>query len=107
MPPVTDPHNVYARAGANMLSEAVKADRPLVYVPHNVSGDVWVIDPSTFAVVAKYPAGQEPQHVVPSYDLRTLYATADVSGQLLPFDARTGLPGTPIPAHPGTFVIPC
>lgn len=98
MPPVTDPHNVYALAGANMLTEAVKADRPLVYVPHNISGDVWVIDPSTFAVVAKYPVGKEPQHVVPSYDMRTLYATADISNQLLPFDPRTGLPGKPIPA---------
>ena len=98
MPPATDPHNVYALAGANMLSEAVKADKPLVYVPHNVSGDVWVIDPSTFAVVAKYPAGKDPQHVVPSYDMRALNSTADVSNQLLPFDPRTGLPGKPIPA---------
>jgi len=81
-----------------MLSGAVTGDRPLVYVPHNTSGEVWVIDPGTFAVVAKYQAGTELQHVVPSYDMRTLYATDDVGNQLVPFDARTGLPGKPIPA---------
>src|SRR5437764_8517230 len=72
MPAVTDPHNVYAAAGAGMVSDAVKADKPLVYVPHTKSGDVWVIDPTTFQVVGKYPAGKELQHVVPSYDMRTL-----------------------------------
>jgi hypothetical protein len=34
MPPVTDPHNVYAEAGAGMLSPAARAAKPLVYVPH-------------------------------------------------------------------------
>ena len=34
MPPVTDPRNVYAAAGAGMLSEAARAAKPLVYVPH-------------------------------------------------------------------------
>ena len=57
MPPVTDPHNVYAAAGAGMLSAAARAARPLVYVPHTKSRDVWVIDPATFAVVARYPVG--------------------------------------------------
>ncbi|WP_288025698.1 SMP-30/gluconolactonase/LRE family protein [Arthrobacter sp.] len=98
MPPIIDPHNVYSQAGANMLSGAVKDDRALVYVPHDVSGDVWVIDPRTFAVVAKHPAGEQVQHVVPSYDMRTLYAADDVGNHLLPIDARTGLPGRPIPA---------
>src|SRR5215470_8106465 len=93
MPPVTDPHNVYAAAGANMVAEAVQADKPLVYVPHSKSGDVWVIDPATFQVVAKYPVGAELQHVVPSWDLRTLYATDDRGDQVMPFDAHTGAAG--------------
>ena len=97
MPPVSDPHNIDADAGANMLSATAKAARPLVYVPHARSGDVWVIDPTTFAVVGKYPAGKEIQHVVPAYDLNTLYATDDKGNHLLPFDPRTGLPGNPIP----------
>jgi YVTN family beta-propeller protein len=97
MPPVGDPHDVYADAGPNRVLDAVKQDKPLVYVPHSGSGDVWVIDPTTFQVVAKYPAGKELQHVVPSYDMRTLYATDDQGDHLLPFDPRTGQPGRSIP----------
>ena len=97
MPPVPDAHNVYADAGANMLSDAAKAAKPLVYVPHTKSGDVWVIDPATYAVVGKYRLGGELQHVVPSYDMRTLYATDDTTNKVTPFDPVTGLPGANIP----------
>ncbi|HET6501480.1 MAG TPA: beta-propeller fold lactonase family protein [Amycolatopsis sp.] len=90
------PLNIYSEAGAGMLSDTAKAARPLVYVPHT-SGAVWVIDPVTFAVVAKYPAGREIQHVVPAYDMNTLYATDDKGNHLLPFDPRTGRPGNQIP----------
>ncbi len=97
MPPVEDPHNVYADAGANLLSATAKLAKHLVYVPHNGSGDVWVINPATFKVVAKYPVGKELQHVVPAYDMRTLYATADLGNRLIPFNPVSGLPGKPIP----------
>ncbi|MEU4525659.1 beta-propeller fold lactonase family protein [Amycolatopsis sp. NPDC024027] len=97
MPGVPDPHDVDAAAGTGMLSPAVAGDKPLVYVPHSGSGDVWVIDPATFRVVAKYPAGKELQHVVPSWDLRTLYATDDRGDHVLPFDPKTGLPGKAFP----------
>ena len=97
MPPVTDPHNVYAAAGAGMLAEPARAATPLVYVPHTKSGDVWVIEPTTFAVVGRYRLGHELQHVVPSYDLRTLYASDDRGNTLTPFDPRTGQPGPSIP----------
>jgi DNA-binding beta-propeller fold protein YncE len=97
MPGVPDPRDVDAAAGAGMLSPAVAGDKPLVYVPHSGSGDVWVIDPATFRVVAKYPAGKELQHVVPSWDLRTLYATDDRGDHVLPFDPKTGLPGKAFP----------
>lgn len=80
-----------------MLSDAVRKDRQLVYVPHSGSGDVWVIDPKTFDVVARYPAGVEIQHVVPSYDMRTLYATDDLGDHVLPFNAATGEVGKPFP----------
>jgi DNA-binding beta-propeller fold protein YncE len=98
MPPVADPHNVYGAAGANMLSDVAKAAKPLVYVPHTKSSDVWVIDPQTFAVVARYPLGHgELQHVVPAWDMKTLYASDDRGDRLTPFDPVTGTPGTPIP----------
>lgn len=97
MPPVTDPHNVYADAAANDLSPTARLAKPLVYVPHNGSGAVWVIDPATFKVVAKYRVGRELQHVVPAYDMKTLYATDDLGNRLIPFNPVSGLPGHPIP----------
>jgi DNA-binding beta-propeller fold protein YncE len=97
MPPVSDPHNVYSDAGANMLNDVTRAAKPLVYVPHTKSGDVWVIDQTNFAVVGKYPEGIELQHVVPSHDMRTLYATDDLGNTLTPFDPNTGKPGKRIP----------
>jgi YVTN family beta-propeller protein len=97
MPPVTDAHNVYADAGAGMLSDAAKAARPMVYVPHSGSGDVWEIDPATFQVVDRFPAGREVQHVVPSYDMQTLYATDDIGNTITPIDPKTGAHGTRIP----------
>ncbi len=97
MPPVPDAHNVYADAGANELSATAKLAKPLIYVPHNNSGQVWVIDPATFQVIARYPAGVQLQHVVPAYDMKALYATDDLGNKLIPFDPTTGLPGAPIP----------
>lgn len=97
MPPVTDAKNVYADAGAGMLSDAAKAAKPMVYVPHSGSGDVWEIDPATFKVVDKFPAGREVQHVVPAYDMQTLYATDDVGNTITPIDPKTGAHGARIP----------
>jgi YVTN family beta-propeller protein len=95
MLPYTSGGDVYAAAGPNMLSPAVRGDRSLVYVPNTKSNDVWVIDPATYKVVAKFPGGPEPQHVVPSYDMRTLYvASSQVpDGGVVPIDPKTGRPG--------------
>jgi DNA-binding beta-propeller fold protein YncE len=94
MPPVLDPADVYAADRAGRLSPPAARARPLVYVPHTKSNDVWEIDPATYKVVRRVPnAGVEVQHVVPSYDLRTLYAAGDNSNSLLTFDPRTGRPG--------------
>lgn len=101
MPPPLSPADVYA--GGRTLSPAV-ADQPTrVYVPNSESDTVTVIDPDTFQVIDTYPSGgREPQHVVPGYDLRTLYVNDDLpigSGALLPIDPRTGKPGDPIPVR--------
>jgi YVTN family beta-propeller protein len=95
MPPYPTSGSVYAAAGPNMLTEAVRGDRSLVYVPNTKSNDVWVIDPATYKVVAKFPGGPEPQHVVPSYDMRTLYVASSQTpnGGVVPVDPRTGRPG--------------
>jgi YVTN family beta-propeller protein len=100
MPPVVDPTNLYGEATAGKLSAAVAGDLPRVYVPHVKSNDVYVIDPATFKVVDRFKVGVNPQHVVPSWDLRTLWVANNAEGRtvgsLTPIDPRTGKPGTPI-----------
>jgi len=97
MPPVLDARNVYSAAGAGMLSQPARDATSLVYVPHVGSGDVWVIDPNTFTVVGRHSVGRELHHVVPSYDMRTLYATDTVGYTITPFDPVSGMPGVSIP----------
>jgi YVTN family beta-propeller protein len=97
MPPVTDAANVYSETTAGKMSPAVAGAKQYVYVPDNDDGQVWVIDQASYAVVGKYPVGSLVQHVVPSHDLKTLYANASGSSQLVPFDPATGTPGKPIP----------
>lgn len=95
MPPYTAEGNVYAAAGPGMLSEAVRDHRQLVYVPNTHGDDVTVIDPTSFKVVDRLPGGPEPQHVVPSYDLSTLYVASSrvPRGGLVPIDPKTGKAG--------------
>jgi len=97
MPPVVDPANLYSEAGAGRLSGEVKGALPRIYVPNLRSNDVYVIDPETFKVVDRFPVGRGPQHVVPSWDLQTLWVTNNASrspeGSLTPIDPKTGRPG--------------
>jgi DNA-binding beta-propeller fold protein YncE len=101
MPPLADPKNVYSEIAAGHISPATNGALSRIYAPNNISGKVDVIDPDTFKVIDSFPAGRSPQHVVPSWDLQTLWVTSDVSGphargQLTPIDPRTGKPGAPI-----------
>jgi YVTN family beta-propeller protein len=89
--------NLYAADGAGMLSGAARFARPLVYVPNSGSNTVDVIDPRSYRVVAHFAVGALSQHVVPAWNLRTLYVTNDAGNSLTPIDPRTGRPGRPIP----------
>ncbi|HMA45774.1 MAG TPA: YncE family protein [Frankiaceae bacterium] len=90
-PPAPARRNVYARAGAGMLSPAVRGQRALVYVPNHTGGTVSVIDPRTLKVVDTFASGPGAQHVVPSYDMRTLWVNNNERGNsLTPIDPRTG-----------------
>jgi DNA-binding beta-propeller fold protein YncE len=100
-PGMVDPKNVYSEVGANNFSPAVAGALSRVYAPNNISGKVDVIDPATFTVIDHFAAGASPQHIVPSWDLQTLWVTGDVSGpgahgSLVPIDAKTGKAGAPI-----------
>jgi YVTN family beta-propeller protein len=87
--------NVYAADGAGMLSPAVEGALYRVYVPNSDDSSVDVIDPSTRRVVDHFAVGRNPQHVVPAWDLKTLYVTNDRANSLTPVDPRTGRPSGP------------
>ena len=101
MPPVIDPKNLYSEIRPNKLSPVVANHLPRVYVPNRASNDVWVIDPATLKVVDKFKVGINPQHVVPSWDLKTLWvnnnAEGRTDGSVTPIDPLTGKPGKNIP----------
>src|SRR5258706_462394 len=82
------------------LSPAVAGALSRIYVPNHMSSDVYVIDPATLKVVGRFRVGINPQHVVPSWDLKTLWvannAEHSARGSLTPIDPRTGKPGQPI-----------
>jgi DNA-binding beta-propeller fold protein YncE len=68
-----------------------------VYVPNSASNTVDEIDPLTYRVIRHFAVGALPQHVVPSYDLKTLWVTNDMGNSLTPIDPATGAPGPPVP----------
>jgi YVTN family beta-propeller protein len=81
--------NIYANDGPNMLSPATAGALYRIYVPNSESDSVDVIDPATLKVVNHFKVGHNPQHVVPSWDLKTLYVTNDLSNTLTPIDPTT------------------
>jgi len=101
MPPVADPTNLYSETVAGRMSPAVAGALERVYVPNRGANTVSVIDPATLKVVATFPVGINPQHVVPAYDLRTLWVANNAEGRtdgtLTPIDPLTSKPGTSIP----------
>lgn len=101
MPGVADPANLYSETVAGRLSRAVDGALPRVYVPNRRSNSISVIDPATLQVIDTYKVGRNPQHVVPSWDLKTLWvannAEGRTDGSLTPIDPLTGKPGKAIP----------
>ena len=100
MPPVVDSGNLYSETKIDQLEPEVKHDLQRVYVPNLRSNDVSVIDPKTLKVIDRFKVGRSPQHIVPSWDLRTLWVANNAErgndGSLTPIDPRTGKPGKAI-----------
>lgn len=94
--PTPQTTNAYAGDGPGDLSSAVRGDRPMIYVPNTQASTVQLIDPRTYRVVGRLRTGTEPQHVVPSWDLRTLWVNDDRGNNLVPISARTGRAGRPV-----------
>ena len=99
MPPLLDPGDVYAADRAGALSPVVATFPARIYVPNSLSNTVTVIDPATYKVIGTFPVGLEPQHVVPSWDLRTLWVNNDLGNSLTPINPATGQFGQPVPVH--------
>ncbi|MFZ4481142.1 MAG: hypothetical protein ACOYNZ_14745, partial [Rhodoferax sp.] len=101
MPPVVDASNLYSETGSTHMSATVKNHLERVYVPNLRSRDVYVIDPSTLKVVDRIKVGFGPQHVVPSWDLKTLWVANNAErrpdGSLTPIDPLTGKAGKSVP----------
>ena len=100
MPPVSNAANLYSETAAGKVSASVTNALTRVYVPNRQSNDVYVIDPETMKVVDKFKVGRNPQHVVPSWDLKTLWVANNAEGRtdgtMTPIDPVTGKPGKSI-----------
>jgi DNA-binding beta-propeller fold protein YncE len=89
--------DVYAAGRPGRLSPTVRGDPARVYVPNSTSNTVEVISQHSLRVVRRFAVGAQPQHVTPSWDLRTLWVTNDGGNSLTPIDPRTSRPGRPVP----------
>jgi YVTN family beta-propeller protein len=96
IPPLLDRRDVYAAGRPGALAPWVRGDPARVYVPNSKSNTVDVIDQRTGRIVDHFKVGALPQHVTPSWDLRTLWVTNDLGNSLTPIDARTGRHGAPV-----------
>lgn len=72
----------------------IAGDLPRVYVPSGLADTLTVIDQRSKKVLSTFRPGRNPQHVVPSYDLRTLWILNNNS--VVPITAATGSLGRPI-----------
>ncbi|HQS32347.1 hypothetical protein [Polaromonas sp.] len=101
MPPVPDAKNLYSETGRDKMSKATAGALERIYVPNRGENTVSVIDPATLKVIDKFKVGVHPQHVVPSWDLQTLWvannAEGRTDGSLTPVDPKTGKPGKSVP----------
>jgi YVTN family beta-propeller protein len=90
MPPVLDAKDIYSETRAGKLSPVVRGFPRRVYVPNSGSNTVDVIDPETYQIVDHFRVGKQPQHVTPSYDLKTLWVLNDLNNTLTKIDPATG-----------------
>jgi YVTN family beta-propeller protein len=93
MPLVSEPNDIYAHTRPEKLSPVVRDFPVRLYVPNSISDTVDVIDPETYQIIDSFPVGAEPQHVVPSYDLRILWVLNNQGDTVTQIDPSTGKKG--------------
>jgi YVTN family beta-propeller protein len=93
--------NIYSEISQSHLSPVVANALFRVYVPNHSSNTVSVIDPLTHKVIDTFRVGEGPQHIIPSWDLKTLWvantANQTTHGSMTPIDPTTGKAGKNIP----------
>src|SRR5215470_6282680 len=89
MPAVLDPNDIYSADHAGNLSPVVRDFPARIYVPNSGSNTVDVIDPETYKIIGHFNVGKQPQHVTPSYDLKTLWVLNDLGDSLTRIDPAT------------------
>jgi YVTN family beta-propeller protein len=99
MPPVLNPKDIYSEDSVGKLSPVVKNFLSRIYVPNSGSNTVDVIDPATFKIIGHFDVGHQPQHVVPSWDLKTLWVLNDLGDSLTKIDPMTGKKGITVPVQ--------
>src|SRR3984893_9448092 len=90
MPPVLNSSDIYAADRPGDLSPVVRNYPPRIYVPNSGSNSLTVIDPATYRVLEEFRVSRQPQHVTPSYDLKTLWVLNDKGNSLTRIDPATG-----------------
>jgi YVTN family beta-propeller protein len=99
MPAVTNQSDIYSADRPNHLSDVVKNMPERVYVPNHSSNTISIIDPKTFKVIKTIKVAAGPQHVVPSWDLKTLWINNNAGNVLTPIDPLHVRIGKPVKVH--------
>lgn len=92
--------DVYAAASAGELAPQTRNAKSLVYVADSSGTGYDIIDQRTMKLVkhrTTTSGSSGPQHVVPGWDLTTLYATDSSAGTLTPIDPQSGANGSALP----------
>ena len=97
MPPVTNPSDIYSNN--RKLSPVVQKFPARVYVPNSGSNTVDIIDPVTYKIIDHFDVGHQPQHVVPSWDLKRLLVLNDLGDSVTEIDPMTGKKGKTVPVR--------
>jgi DNA-binding beta-propeller fold protein YncE len=97
IPLLLNRHDVYAAGRPGRLAPQTRGVPARVYVPNSQANTVDVIDQRSGKIVRHFAVGMLPQHVTPSWDLKTLWVTNDMGNSLTPIDPRSSRPGRPVP----------
>jgi DNA-binding beta-propeller fold protein YncE len=99
--------NVWA-AMTGGLPDIVADLPPRVYVPHELGGDVAVIDPGSMQIVDRFWVGRTPHHVTPAHNLYHLYVNVMDSNALVMIDPWIGRPigSIPVPVPYNLYFTP-